>query len=65
MKLNKDQRDAIARITGNVGTLVIAAMLVSIVLRANPLTLPMYIAGIIVAVICYALAIWFNRCLDK
>lgn len=54
-----------ARITGNVGTLLIAAMLVSTVLRVHPLTIPMYIAGIIVAAACYALALRFNKYLDK
>lgn len=60
MKLNKGQRDAMVRITGNVGTLLIAAMLVSTVLRVHPLTIPIYVAGIIVAAACYALALWFN-----
>lgn len=64
MKLNKDQRNAMARITGNVGTLLIAALLVSAALRVHPLTIPMYIAGITVAVVCYALAIWFHKCVD-
>lgn len=61
MKLNKDQRNAMARIAGNVGTMLIAALLVSAALRLHPLTIPMYIVGIIVAVVCYALAIWFNK----
>lgn len=61
MKLNKDQCNAMARIAGNIGTLLIAALLVSAVLRVHPLAIPMYIAGFIVAVACYALAIWFNK----